>query len=97
MGFRISPVSKPVVCPECNQNVKYGRKRGRLYSHNLEGSTEVCPASGRAMGDVEETIVESPTLIKPKMNRVINPIDPNYSESVSVKAISAGLPGSKRR
>lgn len=90
-------LSRPISCPDCGQTVKFGRKRGRIYSHNLEGTTEVCSASGREIGGIERAVVELPKIATPVKESAVKPLDPNYTESVSIRAFSAGLPGSKRR
>ena len=90
-------LSRPIACPDCGQTVKFGRKRGRIYSHNLEGSTEVCSASGREIGGIEGAVVELPKIATRVKESKVKPLDPNYVGSVSIRAISAGLPGSKRR
>lgn len=92
------PGSLEYFCPDCGAKTRVNRRYGRLYSHVLPNTTEVCPASDRIMLEPEggeppklERQDERPAL--PDATATVRPIQ----SSNSVRAIPAGLPSLGRR
>ena len=91
-------------CPECGRITYVSRRNGEVYSHNVPGRTpvRVCPHSGACVLSVESW-VQAPPVTAP----YLEPERGNSTEvsgqffdqesGVSVRAVSAGLPGHGRR
>lgn len=82
-------------CPDCGCLVAVGARYGRFYSHKDPATGELCSYSGKPGGGtlVERIEVISPPDRKPAPYLGID----STRETRSVKAVSGGLPGSRRR
>jgi len=100
VGSRVT-VTK-IECDGCGQTVKLNLRTGRLYSHNLPNSAEICPvgntvvrAPDPSLGGLPEGVLtpKSPPPEPPtKQARV-----PREERSESIRALGGGLPTLGRR
>lgn len=95
-GFR-NPDSVEFECSQCGAKTRANRRTGRLYSHPIPESTEVCRASASVVLDAEGGAV--PTLERveepPQVSDVT--VRVREEESNSVRTVSGGLPTLGRR
>lgn len=83
-------------CPECGKKTRVNLRTGLAYSHTLPASTAICALSAKP---VVEPVIEGPA---PELSRPAGPPTPGQTRyfdgpSTSVRAYSAGIPGTRRR
>ena len=100
----MNPDAAKYDCPDCGKATKVNTRTGRLYSHSPPGETRACPKGGALVatprGDTSPPrIVE---VAQPPKKVKKPPVSAEHrlrgdEESVSIRAILAGLPGLGRR
>ncbi|GAA1983321.1 hypothetical protein GCM10009777_16460 [Microbacterium pumilum] len=91
-GTLIRPKS---TCPDCGRLVGVGARYGRYYSHNDPETGKVCGMSGKPGGGI---LVDRIEVLPPpdKPSEPYRSID-STRDTQSVRTVSGGLPGSRRR
>lgn len=84
------------VCPTCGKRTRVSQRSGLVYSHTRPGSTSMCQES-MAWG-AAPTVPLTPFDIEAEKESVAEP-PRKYHDKLgrSVRTVSGGVPGSKRR
>ena len=94
-----SPDAVVICCPECRRDTRANRRTGRLYSHQLPNTTELCPGSATDVlppegGEAPQGLRRLEKAESPGASRSRTRL---RMASTSVRTVRGGLPGLGKR